>query len=236
MEEKKVEKSKLQEKAPTCWDKVGILLIGVYLVIVALILIYLFVGFWPRETAVVSSPPEGRTTMMESEAGHAGETTGSPSSDVAESGEKTSWSEEVHILMFDFTVSHEVRIILLVIIAGALGSFIHVISSFVEYVGSKKFRGSWTWWYFLRPFSGSVLALIFYLIIRGGLLSTQIAGTDLSRFGVTGLAGLIGLFSKQAIDKLSELFTVMFKLEKEKKLPDPLEGETDEKAGEETTE
>ena len=37
------------------------------------------------------------------------------------------------------------RLIALVIIAGALGSFIHSATSFADYVGNRKFVDSWTW-------------------------------------------------------------------------------------------
>jgi len=249
MEDKQKEKNKHSKEVTTILGRVGIFLIGIYLLFLAVFLIYLFVAFWPTAPVETSSPQteqaanivdsgnprsEALTAPLDSQPGisNKGKETESLS-DVDQSKGKTSESKDGSIFWFEHGISHEVRIILLVIIAGALGSFVHVVTSFVDFVGAKKFKGSWTWWYFLRPFSGSVLALIFYLIIRGGLLSTQIEGTDLSHFGVTGMAGLIGLFSKQAINKLSEMFDIIFMRKEKVELPDSLEKENNQGSDEE---
>ena len=52
------------------------------------------------------------------------------------------------------------RLILLVIVAGGLGSFVHASTSFADYVGNDRFDRTWTWWYLLRPFIGMSLALL----------------------------------------------------------------------------
>jgi hypothetical protein len=101
-----------------------------------------------------------------------------------------------------FTPSDEARFILLVIVAGALGSYIHSATSFANYV----MYSSWVWWYVLRTFVGLCLALIFYFVIRGGLLSAGATSEDISPFGIAAVSGMVGMFSKQATDKLSELF------------------------------
>ena len=97
---------------------------------------------------------------------------------------------------------------------GALGSYVHAATSFASYVGNRRLMLSWAWWYVLRPFIGMALALIFYFVVRGGLLSTGAAATDVSVFGVAAVAGLVGMFSKQATDKLRELFDNLFRTEK----------------------
>ena len=53
------------------------------------------------------------------------------------------------------------------------------------------------------------LAVIFYTAIRAGFL-TSASASAVSPYGVAALAGLTGMFSKQASDKLSEVFTVAF--------------------------
>jgi hypothetical protein len=112
-----------------------------------------------------------------------------------------------------FKVTAEVRLILLAIIAGALGSFIHAATSFVDYVGERKFLSSWIWWYLLRPFIGATLALIFYFVVRAGFFATSANASSVSPFGTAATAALVGMFSKQAIDKLRELFDTLFKVE-----------------------
>jgi hypothetical protein len=65
----------------------------------------------------------------------------------------------------------------------------------------------------LGPFIGMALALIFYFVVRGGLLSTGAAASNMSVFGVAAVAGLVGMFSKQATDKLREWFDNLFRTE-----------------------
>jgi hypothetical protein len=113
--------------------------------------------------------------------------------------------------------SLEDRLLLLVIVAGALGSYIHSATSYSDFVGNRQFSPSWTLWYALRPLIGVSLALILYFVTRGGLLLLIINGGDATKanninpFGVAAVAGLTGMFSKVAADKLAEVFTTLFK-------------------------
>jgi hypothetical protein len=86
-----------------------------------------------------------------------------------------------------FQLGIETRFLLLVMVAGALGSYIHLATSFADYLGNRQFVKSWGWWYILRPFIG------------------------MSPYGIAAIAGLAGLFSKQATDKLREVFENLFK-------------------------
>jgi hypothetical protein len=98
-------------------------------------------------------------------------------------------------------------------LSGALGSYVHVATSFATYVGNRSLEMRWTWWYILRPFIGMALALIFYFVIRGGFFP---AGDNenlksVNLFGIAAVSGLVGLFSKHAADKLRELFDNLFR-------------------------
>lgn len=108
-------------------------------------------------------------------------------------------------------LSLDVRLVLIVMIAGGLGSFIHTATSFSDYVGNETLTSNWLWWYILRPFVGMMLAVVFYLAIRGGFLSTGTEAGKINPFGITALAGLVGMFSKQATDKLDEIFNTLFR-------------------------
>ena len=103
------------------------------------------------------------------------------------------------------------RLLLLVMVAGMLGSFIHGATSLADYIGNNRFSRRWTWFYLLRPVIGMSLALVFYFVIRGGFLTTNVGATDINPYGIAALAGLVGMFSKQATDKLSEVFTTLFR-------------------------
>jgi hypothetical protein len=114
-----------------------------------------------------------------------------------------------------FNVPLEIRYLLIVVVAGALGSYIHLATSFADYVGNRQLVWSWGWWYALRPFIGMALALLIYFLIRGGLVLPNGNGTvaTLSPHGIAAIAGMCGMFSKQATDKLREVFENFFQIE-----------------------
>jgi hypothetical protein len=107
-------------------------------------------------------------------------------------------------------MSREVDLLLLAMVFGALGSLVHAAKSFASFAGNRALVASWTWWYALQPFVGMALALVFYVIVRGGLFVSGSSASAVSPFGIAGVSGLVGMFSKQATDKLNELFCVMF--------------------------
>jgi len=106
------------------------------------------------------------------------------------------------------------RMVGLVLIIGALGSCLHGITSLAYHRSQDNFAEKWTLWYLYRPFVGGILALIFYLIINGRLVP-QVENCSQKFFGMLGLSGLIGLFSKQALNKLSLIFDAIFASDKE---------------------
>jgi len=126
----------------------------------------------------------------------------------------TSGSQAVTIAFIGTTSSlattADVQLLMLVMVAGALGSFLHTATSFADFVGNEKLARSWLWWYLLKPFVGMGLAVIFYLVIRGGFLSAGTEAGKVNIYGIAALAGLTGMFSKQATDKLGEVFTTLF--------------------------
>lgn len=124
------------------------------------------------------------------------------------------------------THSVEVRLLLIALLAGALGSYIHAATSFADFVGNRKLSGNWVWWYLLRPFIGMSLALVFYFVVRGGFISPSAGGSDMNPFGIAAMAGLVGMFSKQAIDKLNEVFTSLFGSKGDDKRGDKLQAPT----------
>lgn len=107
--------------------------------------------------------------------------------------------------------SSEIRMLLLVMSAGGLGSFVHAATSFADYVGNRRLSTSWFWWYGMRLPIGMILALIIYAVIRGGMLVPSAGPENLSQFGTAALAFLSGMFAKQATDKLDEVFKTLFK-------------------------
>jgi hypothetical protein len=108
-----------------------------------------------------------------------------------------------------YSPTPESALLLIVVLAGALGAFLHVATSFSDYVGNRRLMRSWTWFYVLRPLVGAALAVIFYFAILGGLFTSQ--GTSaLNPYGIAALSALVGLFSKQATNKLQQIFDTAF--------------------------
>jgi hypothetical protein len=113
-----------------------------------------------------------------------------------------------------YWITEEGRLLLLVILAGALGSYIHAVKSLADFIGNQTLKTSWTWWYITRPFLGSPLAVIFYGALRGGfLVGTPADVKFVNTFGAFTVAALVGMFSDQATQKLAEIFDTLFKVQ-----------------------
>ena len=97
------------------------------------------------------------------------------------------------------------RLILIAALSALLGSFIHSATSFASYLGNHKLLRAWVGWYVLRPVIGMALGLVFYFLLRAGLVTTESAAA-VNEFGVAAVSALAGMFSKQAADKLEEVF------------------------------
>ncbi|HHT9140249.1 MAG TPA: hypothetical protein ACFYEA_07185 [Candidatus Tripitaka californicus] len=104
-------------------------------------------------------------------------------------------------------------------IMGGLGSIIFCFKSIFDGVE----RGSDTKAVYLallfRPIYGALLALIFYFLVRGGLIAfsggsmnipAKYPDIDLMRASTAGVSGLVGMFSEQAMTKLKEFFDSLF--------------------------
>ena len=114
-----------------------------------------------------------------------------------------------------------------VMVAGAIGSLAHTLKSFADYVGNRELSRNWIWFLVLRIPIGVTLAVLFYCIVRGGLLlptlptptlpmpgphpyDNSLTTLQLNPYGIAGLAALAGMFSKQATDKLAAIFDAVF--------------------------
>lgn len=115
------------------------------------------------------------------------------------------------------------ELILAVILAGGIGSYIHGVNSFVTYVGNRSFVNSWTPWYILRPFMGIGMAVIFYVVVRGGVLVMTGGENTVDPYAMMTVAALAGMFSKQASDKLAEVFDTLFRSRADQERGDKLE-------------
>lgn len=111
----------------------------------------------------------------------------------------------ITVFIWTFKIYDEVRLLLIVSLAGTLGTLVHEIRSLYWYIGSRELVRSWIAKYLMQPFAGTALAVVFYLVIRGGFFSPQAGFKQTSPFGFAALAALVGLFSEQAVLKLKQI-------------------------------
>jgi hypothetical protein len=155
--------------------------VACYLVLAALLLLYLFGKFWPANAAAGNWNAQA--------------------------------TEELFLGLISAKTSAELRLFVLILCAGALGAMLHALQSFIDFHGNRQLVRSWLPWYLLRPFIGALLALVFYLLIEGGLVAELAKGpspqTAAKLYTLTGAAALIGMFSELATIKLKDVFTTL---------------------------
>ncbi|HEX5725006.1 MAG TPA: hypothetical protein VFX98_06045 [Longimicrobiaceae bacterium] len=116
----------------------------------------------------------------------------------------------VSVFRRQYLLTDEKRLVLLVILAGALGGMLHVLRSLGWYVGNRKLVRSWLLYYWTLPFVGAILGLIFYLVIRGGFFNSTSRVDETNPFAFVAVAALMGMFSQQAVLKLKEVTETLF--------------------------
>jgi hypothetical protein len=110
----------------------------------------------------------------------------------------------------NLTLGRDTLIFIVVLAAGALGGTAHSLRSLFWYFGNASLRRRWMLMYTGLPFVGGLLALFFYLLLRGGLLATQATGSDINAYGFAAVGAVVGLFSEQAALKLLDVFSTLF--------------------------
>jgi len=103
----------------------------------------------------------------------------------------------------------ETRLLLIVMICGFLGALIYALRSLFYYIGHRSLLWSWLPMYIVVPIVGSMMAVVFYLLLRGGLFSSTTTVSDTSPFGFAGIAALVGMFIQQSAEKLKEVFNTI---------------------------
>ena len=107
----------------------------------------------------------------------------------------------------------EVRLVILSILFGVLGSSVQGITSLARWRSSNKLEGSYATWYLIRPLLGASLAFIMYVVLRAGLITGAPAETN--EIGVAAISALVGLMNTQVTKKLRDVFDTIFGIEKE---------------------
>ena len=191
----------------------GIIGLTAYLALAIVLCLYGLIVFWP--TPIPGGPSAGQTNssseQINSTTSPPSSAAASPSSTVAATARTTPTTTpapspgKAKAFGFVFEVWDEVRLLWIVILAGALGSLIHALRSVYWYVGNRNLVRSWLAKYLVMPFAGSALSVMFYFVIRGGFFSPQSDFSQTSPFGFAALSAMVGLFSEQAVLKLKQV-------------------------------
>jgi len=102
-------------------------------------------------------------------------------------------------------------LLIMVGIAGFLGSMIHISASFTSYIGAGKFSKSWILWYCVKPFTAATLAIAVYFVFRGGFLNMSDDSSNINIYGLMTISIFSGLFTDRTTLKLKEVFEVLFR-------------------------
>jgi len=193
--------------------------------------------------AAAAAAPKDQTKIQAASVAGAQAKADSDAEDLAEKEKKRAYDD----LVDDEGIEHEVKdpyitisrgrrisrendILLLVLLAGALGGFLHAARSYTEFLGNEQLKRSWAWWYGMAPFTGAILALVFYAALRGGFLAlnagSNTKASDLNPYGIAAMAAVVGMFSKDATTKLGEMFKTLFNSEKAKEAKDSLKADS----------
>lgn len=95
---------------------------------------------------------------------------------------------------------------------GILGGSTYGLASLTIWIANNKYEKSWTLWYISRPIIGGALALIFYFLLRAGLVGGF--PINVGDFGFAAISIIIGLLATTAMKKLRDVFDVLFGIAK----------------------
>lgn len=112
----------------------------------------------------------------------------------------------------------EVVLITMVLMVGALGALVGATRRFLYFATREELTKRDEWSYLMRPLQGAMLALIVYFTLRGGYLG-QDQAAPVNPYGVAALSALVGLFTRHAVSKLTDVFDTLFGKPKEDENP-----------------
>jgi len=89
---------------------------------------------------------------------------------------------------------------LIVLFAGMIGAIVRALIYLCWRAGTEKFSITWSWYYLFQPFIGAAMAIVVYVVIRGGFNGGAIGKGNIYAFAA--VAFLTALFSDNAMAKL----------------------------------
>jgi hypothetical protein len=211
--------------------RAGIAVVAAYLLVLSAALLYCLIILWPHANAPEpASPAETKAILHEVAGTSQGADTSDPTPVAVVKGNGLTGASadlqqldtsEVSFVGWKFKVRQETRLLLLVVCAGALGSLVHGLRSIYWYIGCRSLVWSWVPKYVIQPFGAAVLAVVFYLVIRGGFFSSDASSQHTSPFGFMALSAMVGMFSEQAVLKLKDIAETLLTKPPSGKDPEP---------------
>jgi IPT/TIG domain len=182
-------------------------LTGAFLALAAIVVLYVLVAVWPPAPAPAAAPATATTTTGPTTTTAAGQAT-TPTTIVVQ----VAPNPPVRLFGWDVLLEREARLFLVVALAGTLGGLVYALRSLAWYTGNRNLKYSWLLTYLLQPVVGAALAIITYVVARGGLIvvTTQASSDTVNPFGFAAIGGLVGLFSNQAAEWLKRIFEQVF--------------------------
>ncbi|MCP4612325.1 MAG: hypothetical protein GY845_26815 [Planctomycetes bacterium] len=117
---------------------------------------------------------------------------------------------QTQFLLWTFMLSNEACLILIVVLAGALGGQVRSLRSLAWYAGNKELKKSWLLQYIFSPFTGATLAIVTYFVIRGGFVSAGSPTQQSSVYVYAGIASIVGIASEPVALKLKQVAESLF--------------------------
>lgn len=124
----------------------------------------------------------------------------------------------------DITFEPQVALIAMVLMVGALGAIVGGSRRFLYFATRDELTKRDEWSYLIRPMQGAALAVIVYFTLRGGYLG-QDQNAPVNPYGIAALSALVGLFTRHAVSKLTDVFDTVFGEPKEEAAPVKVRGQ-----------
>jgi hypothetical protein len=129
---------------------------------------------------------------------------------VAATSPSTSTTTTMTFFGWSHRISTDIRLFVVVALAGTLGALMHSMRSLAYYVGHHQLKWRWIPYYMITLLLGAGLGTIIYIVIRGGLFASSTGDKSVNPYGFAAVAALTGLFTEEALEMLRKVATDFF--------------------------
>jgi hypothetical protein len=107
-------------------------------------------------------------------------------------------------------ISLELRNVLLAASAAALGASVETLFALARTIKHRKFAKSGQVMFLLRVLVAVPMAIVFYFVIRGGLLTPEANVAVINQYSITAISFLVGMYSEPMLNKLNQIAQTLF--------------------------